>query len=64
MRLWALVPCFIYVGLGCETYGRGAETGSRWIRIAIGIGSMIAQQVAATSTVRLTVIIMPYYTYY
>ncbi|KAB8245115.1 major facilitator superfamily domain-containing protein [Aspergillus flavus] len=50
MRLWALVPCFFYAGLGYEIYGWGAETGSHWITIAVGIGSMIAQQVAATST--------------
>ncbi|KAE8145963.1 MFS transporter [Aspergillus avenaceus] len=50
MRLWALVPCFLYAGLGYEIYGWGAATGSHWITIAIGIGSMIAQQVAATST--------------
>ncbi|KAE8410912.1 major facilitator superfamily domain-containing protein [Aspergillus pseudocaelatus] len=50
MRLWALVPCFFYAGLGYEIYGWGAEAGSHWITLAVGIGSMIAQQVAATST--------------
>ncbi|KAB8275019.1 hypothetical protein BDV30DRAFT_237044 [Aspergillus minisclerotigenes] len=50
MRVWALVPCFFYAGLGYEIYEWGAETGSYWITIAVGIGSMIAQQVAATST--------------
>ena len=62
MRLWALVPCFFYAGLGYEIYGWGAKTGSHWITIAVGIGSMIAQQVAATSTVSSRVTSWPYYT--
>jgi hypothetical protein len=51
MRLWALVPCVFYAGIGYEIYGWGAETGSHWITIAVGIECMIAQQVAATTTV-------------
>lgn len=50
MRLWTLVLCFFYTGLGYMIYGWGAQEGAHWITIAIGIASMIAQQVACTST--------------
>lgn len=51
MRMWVLGICMIYAALGYQIYGWGAEEGAHWITIAIGIGAMIAQQVAATSTV-------------
>jgi hypothetical protein len=51
MRLWALTPCFIYSAVGYELYGWGAQEGAHWMTITVGIGAMIAQQVAATSTV-------------
>ncbi|OJI85423.1 hypothetical protein ASPTUDRAFT_118102 [Aspergillus tubingensis CBS 134.48] len=50
MRLWALTPCFIYSAVGYELYGWGAQEGAHWMTITVGIGAMIAQQVAATST--------------
>lgn len=49
MRLWALLPCFVYTVAGYEMYGWGAETGAHWMTVVVGNGSMIAQQVAATS---------------
>lgn len=51
MRLWALTPCFIFTLLGYLIYGWGPQEGAHWMTVAVGIGGMIAQQVAATSTV-------------
>lgn len=47
MRLWALIPCFIYATVGYMLYGWGAQTEIPWIGIAIGICCLIAHQVGA-----------------
>ncbi|KAB5542553.1 major facilitator superfamily domain-containing protein [Coniochaeta sp. 2T2.1] len=47
MRLWMLVPCAVYAGLGYMLYGWGAQKGAHWITVAIGVGGMISHQVGA-----------------
>ncbi|KAK9769611.1 putative Major facilitator superfamily domain-containing protein [Seiridium cardinale] len=47
MRLWTLIPCFVYAAVGYMLYGWGAQTEIPWIGIAIGISAMIAHQVGA-----------------
>ncbi|OKL63069.1 hypothetical protein UA08_01279 [Talaromyces atroroseus] len=49
MRLWTLGPCFIYGAVGYFMYGWAANAGESWVLIAVGLGGMIAQQVAASS---------------
>lgn len=47
MRLYTLVPCFVFAAVGYMLYGWGAQTEAHWITIAIGIGAMISHQVGA-----------------
>lgn len=47
MRLWMLIPCFVYAALGYMLYGWGSQAGIHWIGIAIAICAMIAHQVGA-----------------
>ncbi|KAF4447191.1 hypothetical protein F53441_9238 [Fusarium austroafricanum] len=49
MRLYMLIPCFIFAAVGYMLYGWGAQTEAHWITIAIGIGAMISHQVGACS---------------
>ncbi|EED13270.1 MFS transporter, putative [Talaromyces stipitatus ATCC 10500] len=49
MRLWTLVFSFIYGAVGYMMYGWGANAGDSWVLIAIGLGSMISQQISAAS---------------
>jgi hypothetical protein len=49
MRLYMLVPCALFASVGYFTYGWGAEAGSPWIIIGVGIAAMIAHQVGACS---------------
>lgn len=49
MRLWTLVFSFIYGAVGYMMYGWGANAGGSWVLIAVGLGSMISQQVSAAS---------------
>ncbi|KAI0123560.1 major facilitator superfamily domain-containing protein [Xylariales sp. AK1849] len=47
MRLWMLIPCFVYAALGYMMYGWSSQTGISWVAIAVGIACMIAHQVGA-----------------
>lgn len=47
MRLWALLPTAIYAAGGYGLYGWGARAGAHWMTVAVGVGAMIAGQVAA-----------------
>ncbi|KAF5550684.1 major facilitator superfamily transporter [Fusarium mexicanum] len=47
MRLYMLVPCFVFAAVGYMIYGWGAQTEAHWITITIGIGAMISHQVGA-----------------
>ncbi|KAL1845092.1 hypothetical protein VTK73DRAFT_1151 [Phialemonium thermophilum] len=47
MRLYTLIPCFVYAALGYLLYGWGAQTEQPWICIAIAICAMISHQVGA-----------------
>lgn len=58
MRLWALIPCFVYTVVGYELYGWGPSTKSHWITVCLGNGGMIAQQVAASATVSISSIVL------
>ncbi|KAL3459683.1 major facilitator superfamily domain-containing protein [Aspergillus heterothallicus] len=49
MRLWILGLAFIYAAVGYFMYGWAASGGKSWVLIAVGLGAMIAQQVAAAS---------------
>ena len=44
MRLWALIPCFVFTVVGYEMYGWGPATNAHWMVIVVGNGGMIAQQ--------------------
>lgn len=49
MRLWILALAFVYGAVGYFMYGWAASYGKSWVLIAVGLGGMIAQQVAAAS---------------
>lgn len=49
MRLWILSLAFVYGAVGYFMYGWAASYGKSWVLIAVGLGGMIAQQVAAAS---------------
>ncbi|KAG5749082.1 hypothetical protein H9Q70_008242 [Fusarium xylarioides] len=47
MRLYTLVPCFVFAAVEYMLYGWGAQTEAHWVTIAIGIDAMISHQVGA-----------------
>lgn len=47
MRLYTLIPCFVFAAGGYILYGWGAQTEGHWIIISIGIGAMTSHQVGA-----------------